>query len=237
MKYVQILFIFILLTSVSIFCQNIGKSIEFNKGQIIYKNTSDLEIVRKLGEYLVKTEFFDGTPNSIQYISENNKHIIKMITDDSLLTVKPYLDQVKYFTYELSENIFNYEIVDFYLTNQYFETKLIIDGFVIGKKMNFGKNDLYYNKSISAEKANEFGTYLSKIGFFGEDGKVVRIYDELGIFHIAFPILEGYDKKYDYILLVYTFIRQVSDEFVEKKKVMIHLTDSHFNDLRVISSF
>jgi hypothetical protein len=237
MRNVQILFVILLISTVSTYAQDFGKSLEFNKGEIFYKNASDIDIVKKLGAYLVKTEFFDGMPKSVQYLSDNNKNIIKMIIDDSLLTAKEYLSQVRYFTHEISENVFNNRIVDFYLTNEYFETKLIVDGFSLGKKINFGKDEVYYSAEISASKANEFGTYLVKTGFFSDDGKIVRIYENLGIFHIAYPILDGYDKNYDYVQLVYTFIKKVSEEFADKGKVMIHLTDSYFNDLRIICNF
>jgi hypothetical protein len=237
MKKVQILFLVMLISAVSTFGQDYGKTLEFNKGEIFYKNSSDIEIVKQLGDYLVKTGFFDGSPVSVQYLSDNKKNIIKIIVDDSLLTALQYLSQVKYFTHELSENVFNNKNVDIYLTNQYFETKLIIDGFYIGKKLIFGKDEVYFSDGISAQKANEFGTYLKTEGFFSDDGKIVRIYEDLGIFHIAYPILDGYDKNYDYVQLVYAFIKKVSLDFVNNGKVMIHLTDSYLNDLRIICNF
>ena len=237
MKKVQILFFLILIITVNTFGQNKGKSLVFNNGEIFFKNSSDTVLVKKLGAYLVKSEFFNGSPDSVQFLTDNNKYIIKIVAEDSLLTADKFLKQVRYFTHEISENVFNNKKMDIYLTNQYFETKLVIEGFDIGKKMNFGKDELYYSKNISDAKANEFGTYLSKSGFFSNDGKIVRIYEDLGIFHIAYPILDGYDKNYDYIQLVYTYIKKVSEEFVNKEKVMIHLTDNFLNDLRVISNF
>ena len=237
MKKVQIFFAFILFITVNAFGQDFGKSLDFNKGEIFFKNDTDSILVKNLGAYLMKTEFFDGAPKSIQFLTDNNKYIIKMIVDDSLLTAKQYLSQVSYFSHEISENVLDNKIVDFYLSSEYFETKLIVEGFDLGKKINFGKDEVYYWKGITLEKANEFGTYLSKVGFFSDDGKIVRIYRDLGILHIAFTILDGYDKKADYIKLVYTFAKQVSDEFADKGKVMIHLTDSHFNDLRIICNF
>ena len=47
-------------------CNNYGEKLKFNGATLYYKSPVTLEDANKLGEYLVETDFFDGTPKTLQ---------------------------------------------------------------------------------------------------------------------------------------------------------------------------
>lgn len=233
---IKYLILFFCIASVG-FAQDFGKLKTFNNGEVFYEAAVKEEFADKLGNYLVKSGFFDGDPRSIQVLDDGLSYIVKFIVSDSLLTAKNYLRQVSYFTYELSLNVFEGKPVDIHLSNNYFVTKKAIKFQRLGERIEDGNDVMYYLPSINKERADKFLTYLKESGFLNNDGKVVMIKTHEDVFNFLYPIEDGYENNQEYLQIVSEFANQISTEFLEGGKIIIYLTDLYFDELRAISNF
>lgn len=234
----MIKYVLILLAMASLaFAQDFGKLKTFNNGEVFYEAAVKEEYVDRLGNYLVKTEFFDGNARSVQILDDGISYIVKFIVSDSLLTAKNYLRQVSYFTYELSFNVFDGKPVDIHLSNNYFLTKKVIKYHRLGERIVSGNDVMYYLPSINKETADKFMAYLTESGFLNGDGKVVMIKTHEGVFNFLYPIEEGYENDQEYLGIVSEFATQISNEFLNGERIIIYLTDLYFDELRAISNY
>jgi len=234
----MIKYIIILLSLVNItFAQEFGNLKTFNNGEVFYEAAVKEEYADKLGNYLVKSEFFDGDERSVQILDDGLSYIVKFIVSDSLLTSKNYLRQVSYFTYELSLNVFDGKPVDIHLSNNYFLTKKAIKFQRLGERITVGKDLMYYLPEISKDRAEKFFEYLKKSGFLNDDGKVVMIKTHEGVFNFLYPVEDGYDNNQEYLQIVKEFADQISTEFLEGERIIIYLTDVYFDELRAVANY
>lgn len=217
--------------------QDFGNLKTFNSGEVYYEAAVKEEYVDKLGNYLVKTEFFDGNPRSVQVLDDGLVFIIKMIVSDSLLTAKNYLRQVSYFTYELSQNVFDGKPVDIHLSNNFFLTKRAIKYQRLGERLVDDNDIMYYLPTISKETAEKFMVYLKKSGFLNNDGKVIMIKTHEGVFNFLYPVEAGYENNPEYLEIVSEFATQISSEFLDGERIIIYLTDLYFDELRAITNY
>ncbi len=220
-----------------IYSQDFGKLKTYNKGEIFYEAAVKEPLVDKLGQYLTKAQFFDGEERSIQLLDDGISYIVKMIVSDSLITDKPYLKQVAYFTYELSQNVFGGKPVDIHLANNSFVTKKAIKYLRLGDIITDKNDELYYQPNIDKDKAQKFMDYLKKSGFLTGDGKIVMIRTQEGIFNFLYPVETGYHNDQEYLQVVKQFADQISKEFLNGDKIIIYLTDYYFDELRAVSNF
>lgn len=234
----MIKYLIVILSLVNItFAQDFGKVKTYNNGEVFYEAAVKEDVVDRLGNYLVKSEFFDGDPRSVQILDDGLSYIVKFIVSDSLLTAKNYLRQVSYFTYELSLNVFDGKPVDIHLSNNYFLTKKAIKYQRLGERLVRGNDIMYYLPTISKERAEKFFEYLEKSGFLNDDGKVVMIRTHEGVFNFLYPIEDGYENNQEYLGIVSEFATQISSEFLEGERIIIYLTDLYFDELRAVSNY
>ncbi len=237
MKLVKFVALLSIITINIAFANDFGSVKTFNSGEIYYEKAIKEEMVDKLGKYLIDTYFFDGTPRSVQLRDEGISYTLKFIVSDSLLTDKTYLKQVRYFTYQLSDYVFDNTPVDIHLASTYFITKKVVKFLRLGNKIEVGNDDIFYLPEISREKADAFINYLKGAGFLTGDGKAILIETVEEIFNFKYPIDAGYENNAEYIDIVKQFADQISKEFLDNGNIVIYLTDIYFDELRAISNF
>ena len=147
------------------------------------------------------------------------------------------MKQVRYFTYQLSDYVFDNTPVDIHLASTYFITKKVVKFLRLGNKIEVGNDDIFYLPEISREKADAFINYLKGAGFLTGDGKAILIETVEEIFNFKYPIDAGYENNAEYIDIVKQFADQISKEFLDNGNIVIYLTDIYFDELRAISNF
>lgn len=88
-------------------CSNHGKKLTFNGGELYYTSQVTEADAQKLGNYLVKEKFFDGTRKTVQLNKNGEAYEFRMVMikdgEKAPNTVETFTAVSK----ELSENVFN----------------------------------------------------------------------------------------------------------------------------------
>ena len=104
-------------------CTNYGEKMEFNKGEVYYTEGVDESDVKKLGEYLVESEFFDGNEKSVQLQKNGDRYVFRVVMNEEYLGKEETTQTFEIIGLLLSTELFNDAPVDVELTDAYFETQ------------------------------------------------------------------------------------------------------------------
>lgn len=116
-----------------------GDRVEFNKGEVYYKDGGTKEDAEKLGQYLVELKFFDGVEKSVQLIKRDGRDVVRFVIQDEYLDQPETETSFQAIAFLLSEDVFDGDPVDVDLTDDTFETKKTIvysDALETGTKMS-----------------------------------------------------------------------------------------------------
>ncbi len=112
----------ILFLAISLFsCDNYGKKLEFNAGEVYYTSGIKESEAKRLGIFLVNEGFFDGVPKSVQVNKKENIYEVKFIIQTKFAVDSDLLTEFKRFTYTLSVNVFEGIDVEIDLCDESFD--------------------------------------------------------------------------------------------------------------------
>jgi hypothetical protein len=107
-------------------CNNYGKKLTFNGGELYYTSQVTEAETKKLGDYLVKEKFFDGTRKTVQLNKDGGTYEFRMVVikdgEKGPNTVTTFTSVAK----ELSENVFNGANVVVHLCDDHLKTLRVI---------------------------------------------------------------------------------------------------------------
>ena len=83
-----------------------GKKLEFNKGELYYTSNVTEEEAKKLGNFLVKEEFFNGDKKSVQLDKANGTYEFRMVTQKGKENDPQMADLAKAFAQQMSKDLF-----------------------------------------------------------------------------------------------------------------------------------
>ncbi|HRS54631.1 MAG TPA: hypothetical protein P5250_07985, partial [Bacteroidales bacterium] len=109
-------------------CNKFGEKLNINGGTLYYKSPVTKEEAQKLGEYLEETDFFDGTPKTLQLNKKDSIWILKIVVKKGTENDPEYTDIASQFSRELSYNVFDKKQVEIHLCNKRLETLRIVIG-------------------------------------------------------------------------------------------------------------
>ncbi len=106
-------------------CQNLGKEVDFGDVQLFYKDGATKENAEKLGEYLVKSDFWQGHEGkfSVQLLKNGEIYQVNFPVKEGLAHDIKYVVKVSAFASTLSEQVFNDAKVEIHLCDNRMETK------------------------------------------------------------------------------------------------------------------
>jgi hypothetical protein len=84
-----------------------GTELSFNNGQLFYEAPATKAEEVSLGNYLVREQYFDGQPGTVQTAKSGNTYEFRMVIKTSLVQDQEVIDYPKAFCRRLSENVFN----------------------------------------------------------------------------------------------------------------------------------
>lgn len=228
------LLIIIFATPIIVACSNYGKKIEFNKGEVYYKEPVTEAEAKALGEYLVSSGYFDNNPKSVQLLKEGAKYTVNFVVKEGVTDDEETVKTFKIASSQISYDVFDGAIVNIGLTNEYFKTERFIEGFTLGKRLLFGKDQLFYTESIEKDIAEKLGNFLVENGFFKGEGLQAQITQKGETYQFKYVIMQGYEKDNEYHNTVAVFAELISGLVLSGQKVEIHLCNDFFETLKVI---
>jgi hypothetical protein len=104
----------------------LGQKMMFNGGELYYTSSVSEPEARKLGEYLVKNRFFDGSPKSVQITRSDGTIQFRMIVIKGMQTNPQFVQTATQFSKELSRDVFGGELVEVHLCDEYLKTLKVV---------------------------------------------------------------------------------------------------------------
>jgi hypothetical protein len=103
-----------------------GVKLIFNAGELYYTQPVTRSEAEKLGQYLVKAKFFDGTRKSVQIKKSGQTYQFRLVIKEGYDRNEEYIGRVKAFSTELSENVFHNVPVETHLCDSYLKTLRVV---------------------------------------------------------------------------------------------------------------
>ena len=103
-----------------------GTELIFNGGQLYYTSAVTKEQAEKLGNYLVKEEFFDGNPKTVQLNRTGNTFEVRMVVKKGVEQDQEFIDLCKLMCIEISQNVFDSAQVDVHLCDEQLTTLKVV---------------------------------------------------------------------------------------------------------------
>jgi len=216
-------------------CNHYGEKLEFNKGQLYYTEKVKKEDARKLGEWLVKAGFFDGTPKTVQLDMNADTFLFRMVIKEEAQNSQNTIDLLQLFIYQISTEVFNGKVTNAHICNDRLKTiKVVYALNTYGNKKTFNAGDVYYTSSVSDSLANKLGEYLMKNGFFDGSPKSVQINFENDTFQFKMVLKPELLDDAKTEIIARGFGSSLSLFVFDKKPVQVHYCDATFNTLKII---
>lgn len=107
-------------------CNQYGEKLEFNGGELYYtKNVTEAE-AKKLGEYLVKEEFYDGKEKTVQLDKEGGTYQFRMVVVEDKRNDESTLEIFKTFASQISKDVFNDAPVEVHVCDENLKTLKVV---------------------------------------------------------------------------------------------------------------
>lgn len=105
-----------------------GKRLSFDAGELYYTSGIAEEEARKLGEYLVRDDFFDGKPKTVQLIRGGKALELRIVVKAGAERDPQTRESFRQFGLEISRNVFNGDPVDVHLCDEHLKTLAVVHG-------------------------------------------------------------------------------------------------------------
>lgn len=105
-----------------------------------------------------------------------------------------------------------------------------------GKKLQFGKTEVYYTSKVEKKDAKSLGNFLVSSGFAGDNEKSVQLSkdDENGNYQFRMVTTKEAANSKSYETIFKLYAKQISDSVFNKQPVDFHICDNTFSTLKVI---
>jgi hypothetical protein len=104
-----------------------------------------------------------------------------------------------------------------------------------GRKLQFGKGELFYTQNVGEAEAKKLGTYLSKSGFFDDEKEKSVQLDKSGdIYQVRLAMQKGAEEDSTILQGAKGYAIAIAKNVFDDKKVEIHLCDQYFETRKVI---
>jgi hypothetical protein len=107
-------------------CNNYGKKLTFNGGEVYYTDQVTEADAKKLGEYLVKEKFFDGTRKTVQLNKTGSTIEVRMVVKKDGEKAPNTVETFTSVATELSQNVFNGAKVVVHLCDDHLKTLRVV---------------------------------------------------------------------------------------------------------------
>jgi preprotein translocase subunit SecF len=107
-------------------CNQYGEKLEFNGGELYHtENVTEAE-AKKLGEYLVKEQFFDGKEKTVQLDKQGGTYQFKMVVIEDKRNDDSTLELFKTFASQISADVFDNAPTELHVCNEKLETLKVV---------------------------------------------------------------------------------------------------------------
>ena len=106
-NFITTFLILTVLMAVGLACSSYGTKLEYNGGELYYTDNVTEADAKKLGEYLVKSGFFEGKKLTVQLDKSASTYQFRMVVVAEKQNDEATATLLKTFAEEISEDVFN----------------------------------------------------------------------------------------------------------------------------------
>ena len=106
-NFITTILVLTVLMAVGLACSSYGTKLDFNNGELYYTDNVTESDAKKLGEYLVKSGFFDGKKLTVQLDKSGSTYQFRMVVVKEKQNDEATIELMKSFAGEISEDVFN----------------------------------------------------------------------------------------------------------------------------------
>ncbi len=103
-----------------------------------------------------------------------------------------------------------------------------------GTKLTFNKADLYYTSQVTEAEAKKVGEFLIKFEYFEGTPKSVQLNKSGGVYEFRAVVKKDIEKDPKMVEGFREMGKAISEEALNKAKVVVHLCDTNLKTLYVI---
>lgn len=105
-----------------------------------------------------------------------------------------------------------------------------------GKKIKYGKNDLFYTEKVTEDQAKKLGDVLEKAGFWsnGDQRKSVQLDKSADTFLFRMVVQDKFRDDQQFIEKAKTGITELSQNAFNSQPVVMHFCDNHLKTVRIV---
>ena len=120
------IFAIAILMCVGLACSNYGTKLDFNGGEVYYTNNVTETEARKLGDYLVKEEFFDGKPKTVQLDKSGSTYQFRMVVQKEKQNDPNTVELMKAFAGQISSDVFGNAPTELHICDESLKTVSVV---------------------------------------------------------------------------------------------------------------
>lgn len=227
--------LYLLAVAMLVSCSNYGEKLEFDGTEIFYTDGATKEQAEKLGNYLQKEGFTDGTKKSVQLIvdKKSGELTFRMVTSKENANDAQYDMIFESFARNISKE-FGVP-VNFQLCDELFNTIKTIEAKDVPHSITVGQTEVIYDKSISDELAQKLADFLADSQFSEEDTpKTVQLEKIEKGYIFKMVVKPDFQSNENYHSVLKVFGELMSISVFDGAPVTIHICDEYMNTLNVV---
>jgi hypothetical protein len=234
MKRINLLMSFLVVMVITS-CSNYGTKLEFNGGELYYTKNVNKEDAEKLGKYLVKSEFFNGRPKTVQLNILNDTFQFRMVVKEGNEKDQATIDLMKVFAGDISRDVFNGKIVELHMCDKYLKTIKIVQAENRGQKLDFNGGELYYTSNVTEAEAQKLGKFLVDNEFYDGNPKTVQLNKEGDTYQFRMVIKKGLENDPGTLISIKAMLSLISTQVFNNANVVAHLCDEYLTTIKVVN--
>jgi len=103
-----------------------------------------------------------------------------------------------------------------------------------GTKLTFDKSELYYTSQVTEAEAKKVGEVLAKLGYFKGTPASVQINKSGGVYEFRAVVKKDIEKDPAMVESFREIGKTISEEALNKAKVVVHLCDTNLKTVYVV---
>jgi len=226
----------LLMVSGLVACKKHGRKLTFKKGEVFYKSSVTKAEATKLGNYLVRTTYFnDTTRTSVQLRKVGDTYQVRFVVKESVVKEPAVIVGFQSIGEQASGEVFGNASVEVHLCNKKFKTlKTLGPFFGHGNKVELDNSEVYYRSPVKKPEAEKLAKLLKKLGYFKRQPKTVQLLRKGAITQLRFMVNTKMAKKPHIVAAFKEIGAQVMRALLGEGKFEVHLCDIALNTVTVI---
>jgi hypothetical protein len=213
---------------------DIGALRVFNNGQVFFNEQVAPEEADKLGKFLIKEKFFDGTRKSVQVLKFGKKYQFRMVVKPEFRKDSRFKWEIQFVGGKMRREVFNGAEIEVHLCDEQLNTLAAFETLDFGPMLTFNNGQLFFKDEITKDEAEKLGEFLIKEQFFDGIQKTIQVVRDGKKYLIRIVVAPGSEQVAQFRTLVQTLGGRIRHEVFPGAELALQLCDPQFQTLTTL---